>query len=204
MQCTINVRSHTYVGATNISENTQFAKYNSTPKFVDLQYNCIVSTKKNAGHYIPCFHLIKDPRNVQLSCYLFFFKLHQLKHRWNIWWITHIAFKKYAYVLKNLHTWSALHSILLRGAAVNLAILVMPFLTCQYSHLVQPLLTMYTQQSLKWVQWSQLLYSIRSCEQHMLSWDVQLHCVRNKKAFICQKKKCCRALYTVFISSKIQ
>ena len=30
-----------YVGATNISENTQFAKfakYNSTPKFVDLQY----------------------------------------------------------------------------------------------------------------------------------------------------------------------
>ena len=31
----------TYVGATNISENTQFAKfvkYNSTPKFVDLQY----------------------------------------------------------------------------------------------------------------------------------------------------------------------
>ena len=36
MQCTIDV----YVGATNISENTQFAKfakYNSTPKFVDLQ-----------------------------------------------------------------------------------------------------------------------------------------------------------------------
>ena len=37
MQCTIDV----YVlAATNISENTQFdkfAKYNSTPKFVDLQ-----------------------------------------------------------------------------------------------------------------------------------------------------------------------
>ena len=25
--------------ATNISENTQFAKFNSTPKFVDLQYS---------------------------------------------------------------------------------------------------------------------------------------------------------------------
>ena len=33
-------RTITYVGATNISENTQFAKFakcNSTPKFVDLQ-----------------------------------------------------------------------------------------------------------------------------------------------------------------------
>ena len=49
---------------------------------------------------------------------------------------------------------------------------------------------MYTEQSLKWVWWSQLLYSVRSCEQHMLSRDVQLHCVRNKKAFICQKKSC--------------
>ena len=40
IQCTINVRS-TYMLAANISENTQFAKfakYNSTPKFVDLQY----------------------------------------------------------------------------------------------------------------------------------------------------------------------
>ena len=26
------------LAVTNISENTQFAKYNSTPKFVDLQY----------------------------------------------------------------------------------------------------------------------------------------------------------------------
>ena len=26
------------LAATNISENTKFAKYNSTPKFVDLQY----------------------------------------------------------------------------------------------------------------------------------------------------------------------
>ena len=37
MQCTIDV----YIGGdkyTNISEDTQFAKYNSTPKFVDLQY----------------------------------------------------------------------------------------------------------------------------------------------------------------------
>ena len=35
-------RTITYVGATNISKNTQFAKfakYNSTPKFVDLQYH---------------------------------------------------------------------------------------------------------------------------------------------------------------------
>ena len=37
MQCTIEYM----LAATNISENTQlakFAKYNSTPKFVDLQY----------------------------------------------------------------------------------------------------------------------------------------------------------------------
>ena len=35
-------RTITYVGATNISENTHFAKYNSTPKFVDLQYISMV------------------------------------------------------------------------------------------------------------------------------------------------------------------
>ena len=33
-----SVRSTYILVATNISENTQFAKYNSTPKFVDLQY----------------------------------------------------------------------------------------------------------------------------------------------------------------------
>ena len=33
-----SVRSTYMLAATNISENTQFAKYNSTPKFVDLQY----------------------------------------------------------------------------------------------------------------------------------------------------------------------
>ena len=33
-----------------------------------------MSEKKNiAGHYIPCFHLIRDPINVQQSCYLFWF-----------------------------------------------------------------------------------------------------------------------------------
>ena len=33
-----------------------------------------MSEKKNvAGHYIPCFHLLRDPINVQLSCYLFLF-----------------------------------------------------------------------------------------------------------------------------------
>ena len=34
-------------------------------------------------------------------------------------------------------------------ATVYLAILVMPFLACQYSHLVQSLLKMYTKQSLE-------------------------------------------------------
>ena len=33
-----NNRTITYFGATYISENTQFTKYNSTPKFVALQH----------------------------------------------------------------------------------------------------------------------------------------------------------------------
>ena len=33
-----SVRSTYILVVTNISENTQFAKYNSTPKFVDLHY----------------------------------------------------------------------------------------------------------------------------------------------------------------------
>ena len=152
----------------------------------DVQLYCIRKKPCRALHMFSSYQRSKKRPIVMLS---FSFKLHQLKHRWNIWWITHITLKKCAYLLKNLHTWSALHSILLKGAALNLAILDMPFLPCQHSHLVQPLLKMYTEQSLKWVRWSQLLYSVRSCEQHMLSRDVQLHSVRNKKAFICQKKQ---------------
>ena len=52
VQCTIM-----YVGATNISENTQFAKYNSTPKFVDLQYLFVYLTYKltfNPEHVLVC------------------------------------------------------------------------------------------------------------------------------------------------------
>ena len=167
--------------------------------------NCIVSGKKNAGHYIS-FHLIKDPRNVQLSRYLSLFKLHQLKHRWNIWWLTHITFKKRAYLLKNPPD---LISIAFRIAEEcccqfsNPGYAISSFPAQPFSSASSQVLKMYTEQSLKWVWWSQLLYSIRSCEQHMLSRDVQLHCVRNKKAFLCQKKSC-ETLHTVFILSKIK
>ena len=48
--CSVQSTSITYVGATNISEYTQFAKfakYNSTPKFVDLQYLGDKQTEQN-------------------------------------------------------------------------------------------------------------------------------------------------------------
>ena len=35
--CSVHRRHLRMLAATNIIENTQFAKYNSTPKFVDLQ-----------------------------------------------------------------------------------------------------------------------------------------------------------------------
>ena len=35
--CSVRSTSLSILAATNISENTQFAKYNSTPNFVDLQ-----------------------------------------------------------------------------------------------------------------------------------------------------------------------
>ena len=37
----------------------------------------------------------------------FLFALHQLKHRWNIWWITHITFFKCAQVVQHINTWYA-------------------------------------------------------------------------------------------------
>ena len=62
------------------------------------------------------------------------------------------------------------HSILLKGAAVHLAILVTLCLACQWSHLVQLLLKMYTKQSLEWVWvWFVLFCDTLSQKGHLLS-----------------------------------
>ena len=42
MQCTIDITYLRMLVATNTGENTKFTKYNSTPKFVDLQYEMLV------------------------------------------------------------------------------------------------------------------------------------------------------------------
>ena len=242
----------------------------------NVQLYCIREKKCRALHIISSYQRSKKRPTVTLS---FSFKLHQLKHRWNIWWLTHITFKKRAYLLKNppdlisiafriaeecccqfsnpgyatssfpAQPFSSASSQVLKMYTVNQQILAaIKFGVSQnkviYVNLAaikfgvsprpvyvvydrricwrrqilaktrnspnspniiarQNLLIYSTEQSLKWVWWSQLLYSIRSCEQHMLSRDVQLHCVRNKKAFTCQKKSC-ETLHTVFILSKIQ
>ena len=169
----------------------------------NVQLYCIREKKCRALHIISSYQRSKKRPTVTLS---FSFKLHQLKHRWNIWWLTHITFKKRAYLLKNPPD---LISIAFRIAEEcccqfsNPGYAISSFPAQPFSSASSQVLKMYTEQSLKWVWWSQLLYSIRSCEQHMLSRDVQLHCVRNKKAFICQKKSC-ETLHTVFILSKIQ
>ena len=46
--CSARLTYRPMLAVTNISENTQFAKYNSTPKFVDLQY----STFRYRGHAV--------------------------------------------------------------------------------------------------------------------------------------------------------
>ena len=165
----------------------------------NVQLYCIREKKCRALHIISSYQRSKKRPTVTLS---FSFKLHQL----NIWWLTHITFKKRAYLLKNPPD---LISIAFRIAEEcccqfsNPGYAISSFPAQPFSSASSQVLKMYTEQSLKWVWWSQLLYSIRSCEQHMLSRDVQPHCVRNKKAFICQKKSC-ETLHTVFILSKIQ
>ena len=57
-------------------------------------------------------------------------------------------FCKCACVLQNIHTSLALRYTLLKGAAVYLAILVTLRLASKWSHLVLPLLKMYTKQLL--------------------------------------------------------
>ena len=48
-------RTITYIGATNICENMQFTKYNSTPKFVDLQYDeGVCRTIRNVSVHTRC------------------------------------------------------------------------------------------------------------------------------------------------------
>ena len=44
---------------------------------------------------------------------------------------------------------SPINTTLLNGAAAHLEILVTPCLACQYSHIVQPLLKMYTKEIIR-------------------------------------------------------
>ena len=67
-------------------------------------------------------------------------KIYCLKCTWIIWNFN----LKYALT-------SPINTTLLIGAAVHLAVLVTLCLACQYSHLDQPLLKMYTKLPLEWV-----------------------------------------------------